>query len=332
MSYVIAHRGFWLQAPENTIPAFQDAIEVKVDGIETDIQLTLDGQLVIHHNYSVDGTADKTGKISEMTLKELKTLDFGSYRGERYRGLRIATLEECLETVRPLAIVNLELKAPMDRDFPYVEAVVETVRRFHMESKVILSAFDHSLLARAKKLCPGIRVGALVLPPPDSGSPIMKIVRSALPVHKSLSAICREDIILTEEEKHILGQADIVAQEPEDVAVELAHSLSAIYPNLDLGQVEDLWGRQRDLDSYIGHLDFKMDFLHPNYQMVLQDQSMISRLADRGILVNPYTPDDPKELKQLWDLGCYGIITNRPDLLMKIKETPFLCDDKDDIV
>lgn len=319
MSYIIAHRGVWLHAPENTLPAFRGAVEMGLDGIETDIQLTADGQLVIHHNYSVDGTAGRSGKISQMTLAQLKALDFGSYRGEAYAGQQIATLEECLETVRSLSVINLELKAPEDRTFPYVEKVIETVQRFGLVSKVILSAFDHDLLVRAKEICPQIQIGMLLFPS-VSAFPAAEIIRHALPSRKPLSSICRENITLSEEEKQILLQADIVAKKLEEVVMELIHSLGAVYPDKNPEQIWDIWDRQKDIDSYIRNLDFKPEFLHPYYQTVLQDRTMISRLALQGIEVNPYTPDEFDDLKELWDLGCYGIITNRPDTLLGIRE------------
>ena len=66
MTYIVAHRGACYFAPENTLAAFRKAIEIGADGIETDVQLTEDRKMVIHHNYSVDGTANATGKIADM--------------------------------------------------------------------------------------------------------------------------------------------------------------------------------------------------------------------------------------------------------------------------
>ena len=123
MTYIVAHRGASFCAPENTLSAFRKAIELGVNGIETDVQVTADHKLVIHHNYSVDGTANATGRIADMTLEQLKKLDFGSHKGPEFAGERIATLDECLEVTRPLTLVNIELKAPVDRTVPYVKRV-----------------------------------------------------------------------------------------------------------------------------------------------------------------------------------------------------------------
>ena len=79
MTKILAHRGANKHAPQNTIPAFLKAIELGADGVENDVHLTKDGELVICHNYTIDETSDGKGNISDYTLEELKKFDFGSY-------------------------------------------------------------------------------------------------------------------------------------------------------------------------------------------------------------------------------------------------------------
>ena len=88
----MAHRGASYHAPENTRAAFVKAHELEADGVETDLQLTADGQIVIHHNYYIDNTSDGKGAILLKTVQELKTYDFGAYKGSEYAGERILTL------------------------------------------------------------------------------------------------------------------------------------------------------------------------------------------------------------------------------------------------
>ena len=95
-----AHRGNVENAPENTMPAFIDAYGIDVDMIELDLRMTKDKEIVVIHDPTVDRTSDGTGMVSEMTLAELKRLDFGVKRGEKYRGTRIPTFREFLELAR----------------------------------------------------------------------------------------------------------------------------------------------------------------------------------------------------------------------------------------
>ena len=105
---IMAHRGASYHAPENTAAAFKKAYDFNVDGIETDLQLTKDGEIVIHHNYYIDDTSDGRGAILTKTLEELKQYDFG-------KGEKILTLAELLPILDGMDIINLELKSQIGR-------------------------------------------------------------------------------------------------------------------------------------------------------------------------------------------------------------------------
>ena len=158
---IMAHRGASYHAPENTKAAFLKAQELGADGIETDLQLTRDGEVVVHHNYFVDNTSDGKGAVFLKTLSELKKYDFGSYRGQEYSGERILTLGELLPLLRDMKIINLELKSPMDKTMPFAKKVVELVAQSGLEEQVIYSSFDAELLGQLKSLKPDCRVGLL---------------------------------------------------------------------------------------------------------------------------------------------------------------------------
>ena len=110
---LIAHRGYTISAPENTLPAFEAAARAGYDCIETDVRFTSDGTAVLLHRPVVDDTSNGTGEIADMTLIQARCLDFGARRGEEYAGTRIPTLEEGLAFCRGLELdVYLELKVP----------------------------------------------------------------------------------------------------------------------------------------------------------------------------------------------------------------------------
>ena len=130
----MAHRGASYHAPENTAAAFKKAYDFNVDGIETDLQLTKDGEIVIHHNYYIDDTSDGRGAILTKTLEELKQYDFG-------KGEKILTLAELLPILDGMDIINLELKSPLDKEADYVGKVLDIVSKSGMKDKIIYSSF-----------------------------------------------------------------------------------------------------------------------------------------------------------------------------------------------
>lgn len=110
---VIGHRGAAGAAPENTVPSLRRAVEDGVDALEFDLLASADGRLVVHHDDTVDRTTDGTGRVADLTLEELRTLDAGHGftpdRGATFpfrgRGVRIPTLEEALEAAGDLPVV-----------------------------------------------------------------------------------------------------------------------------------------------------------------------------------------------------------------------------------
>lgn len=119
---IIAHRGASYLAPENTLTAFKKAMEIGADGVEMDVQQTIDAGLVIHHDYMIDLHTDISGKIYDMTMGDLKELDFGSWKDAIYQDEKIATLQEAMELCKqmPECTVHLELKSTMNNDPDFV--------------------------------------------------------------------------------------------------------------------------------------------------------------------------------------------------------------------
>ncbi len=315
--FVIAHRGASFAAPENTLSAFRKARELGADGFETDIQLTRDQRLVIHHNYTVDARSNGTGRVWDMTREELRQLDFGAWKDPAFAGERIPTLEECLEAARDFTMVNLELKAPICRDVPFVEPVIRAICAAGLEDQVRLSSFDHSLLREAKALLPAIRVGALTSRAVTQRNSVQLLARYA-PGDKALGAVTPRDLRLPQDDREIRKTLNKPGREPGEVLLERAEALSILYPGATIREVMARLEAQLDLADYLARLDFPVEYLHCEYHACLDDPGLIRRLGRRGVGVTPWTPDDPEDLRQLAALSPDGIITNRPDLLLKL--------------
>lgn len=158
---IMAHRGASGEAPENTIPAFQLAIEQDADVLEMDVHLTSDGHVVVCHDGTVDRMTDGTGPVASMTLAQLQRLDAGyrfttdggktfPYRG---KGVYIPTLKEVLERF-PQMPFNIEIKA---EDRKLVEGTCELLDAFgrFADQSVVLAAFRHPLMELLRKAAPG---------------------------------------------------------------------------------------------------------------------------------------------------------------------------------
>ncbi len=163
MSLVLGHRGASAYAPDNTRASFLMAIEMGADGVETDVHLTKDGVPVIQHNYDIDRNSNGHGNVEELTYDELLQFDFGSWKGEKYSGEKIMTLDECLEIAeKNMKFINLELKRayhPENGDIAQI--TIDAVKKFGMIDRVLISSFDHALLGEVQEICPGILTGAL---------------------------------------------------------------------------------------------------------------------------------------------------------------------------
>jgi glycerophosphoryl diester phosphodiesterase len=141
----VAHRGASGNYPENTLIAFQKALEIGVDEIELDLYLTKDDRLIIMHDSTVDRTTDGTGAISELTLAEIKALDAGGVFGEQFRGERVPTWEEALELVQGKVGLNVHLKEGGNPDGDYERKVAKALIDFHMVEDSILTCSDASV-------------------------------------------------------------------------------------------------------------------------------------------------------------------------------------------
>jgi glycerophosphoryl diester phosphodiesterase len=158
---IFAHRGARRAAPENTLPAFADALAMGVDGIELDVHVTTDGQLVVIHDFDVASTTDGRGLVSAMSAAEVRRLDAGSHFSPAFAGVRVPTLDEVFDLVGDRCQVNVEIKSldPYARDGS--DAVAMFVRRRNLHDQVLVSSFNPITLVKLRHLDPRIALGML---------------------------------------------------------------------------------------------------------------------------------------------------------------------------
>ena len=236
---VQAHRGASGYAPENTLPAFQLAVDMKADGIECDIHYSKDGHFIVCHDETVDRTSNGSGIISEMTLAEIKALDFGSKFDEKFAGVTAPTLCEMLDVVKGMKVINIEIKEfgkGRDED-KILHEFYQILASYGIVEKVIVSSFDARLLKRLKEL------------------------------HSDMYTCF-------------------------------------------------LYGKQKKIAIYSKNLGCSA--IHPYFGVGYLTTMTVRSAHRRGMKVNAWTANTDKEIRRVIKLGCDGVITNYPDLALKI--------------
>jgi len=172
---IIAHRGYRAKYPENTLAAFQGAIDAGVDMIELDVLLTRDRKIVVIHDESLDRTTNGQGMVSDYTLSELKTFDAGSWFDVRFSEERLPTLEEVLDLVKGKVFVNIEIKRsaydPYHPSDAIEKQIVDLVKRKNAVETVLISSFEWRVLEPIAAMgeAPAI---AVLSGDPEEGNPL----------------------------------------------------------------------------------------------------------------------------------------------------------------
>ena len=160
----IAHRGASSTAPENTIAAFDQALEIGADGIEFDIHLSKDNVPVVIHDEEIDRTTTGSGLVKNFTLAELKKYDAGSWFAPEYSGQEIPTLDEIFTRYADSdLLLNLELKNEITPCPGIEEAVVQYIEQHNLQDRVLISSFNHDSLVECRRLNPAIRTGMIYI-------------------------------------------------------------------------------------------------------------------------------------------------------------------------
>jgi len=150
---ICAHRGACVSHPENTLPAFAEAIRLGVHQIEFDVYLTKDKQCVVIHDGSVDRTTDGSGKVSELTLAEIRRLDAGSWKNAKFAGVKVPTLRETLAMMPVNVWLNVHTRGGADAGTAVAR---EIVRQGRQHQAFLATGWSES--AAARKVFPGILI------------------------------------------------------------------------------------------------------------------------------------------------------------------------------
>jgi glycerophosphoryl diester phosphodiesterase len=171
--YVVAHRGAHQGIPENSLAAYQKAIDLGADYVEVDIRTTRDGKFVSIHNRRIDAyVAGKTGEVKDYTLAELKTFDIGARIGPEWQGTRIPTFEEILDLCKDKCGIYLDLKAAPIPD------LVTIIKEKEMVSDVLWCLGGYNQMRILDKVCPD----CILMPDPGDLNEFAKILAEFKPI------------------------------------------------------------------------------------------------------------------------------------------------------
>ena len=139
---IVGHRGVRALRPENTMVSFEYALELGLYGIETDIRMSADGELVLIHDATVDRTTNGCGNVCDFTFEELKALDAGSWFSKEYAGERIPSFREFLELIKGKDIfLNIEIK---DAREDITEKTIKMLESYNIQKENFVIASFHS--------------------------------------------------------------------------------------------------------------------------------------------------------------------------------------------
>ncbi len=241
----ISHRGFSGLYPQNTIMAFQKALEENVDYIELDVSLSKDDHVIVFHDSEVSRLTDGSGYIKDLTLAQIRKLDSGIKTAKKFKGTKIPTLDEVLIALKDTeAKLCIEIKAREDDKEGIDDAAVELVQKHGYLDRVMFTSYNRDVIKRLAERFPEKLLG---LDP--------------------------------SEEESKTKSADYI------VSLCLESKASALY-----------------------------------FDYLLLTQELIDLAHSKNLQVHAWTADDAESMKRLITMGVDGILTNRPDILNKVRK------------
>lgn len=184
----IGHRGAAGTHPENTMSAFRQAVAVGAQGIELDVHLTADRQVVVIHDPFLDRTTDTEARVGDLTLAQIQQVDAGAWKGEPFKGERVPSLVDVFQWAPPGLQLYVELKGGSSVYPGIEELLLELIDAHGVRDRVQFSSFDHDGLSRLRELDSTIPIGMLYNWLDDNDDPVAKALAhkfSALhPSHK----------------------------------------------------------------------------------------------------------------------------------------------------
>ncbi|MGN1399528.1 MAG: glycerophosphodiester phosphodiesterase [Erysipelotrichaceae bacterium] len=239
MTQIWAHRGASGYCPENTMAAFKKAIELNSDGIELDVQLSKDGQVVVCHDEMIDRVSNGKGFIKDYSYQQLKQFNFNNKMDDDYPFCQIVLLEEVLQLLQPTDLMlNIELKTSVFHYDGIEQKVIDLVNKYQLQNRIIYSSFNHQSIVNILSINPKADCGFL----------------------------------------HTDGIIDICQ-----------------YAN-----------------------KYHVSNLHPAFYYLL-DNEYVSNAREYDLKINSFTINEPQYIQAALALNINAIITNYPDLAIKIR-------------
>lgn len=249
----LAHRGASGYAPEHTFAAYELAKRMKADYIEIDLQMTKDGELIAMHDESVDRTTNGKGLVKDLSLKDVKKLDAGSWFNEvypdkarkEYVGLKVPTLREVLQEFSLSCNLYIETKSP-ELNPGLEEKLIDVLKEYSLlpaegkSGRIMIQSFSPDSLKKLHQL--------------DDSLPLIQLL--------------------------------------------------SYYTHAVIGETEI-----EKLKKYAVGIGMHFTAINPSY---------VKKVRDAGLLIHPYTVNDPNDMKMLLDWGVTGMFTNYPDQLYEV--------------
>ncbi|MDA0336645.1 MAG: glycerophosphodiester phosphodiesterase family protein [bacterium] len=177
----VAHRGASGSglAPENTLAAFERAIQLGVDAVELDVRASRDGVLVVMHDPTIDRTTDREGPVAELTFAQLREADAGAWFGSQFVGQQIPTLQEALDLLRHRALAVVEIKADW-----LAEHVLKVAHEVDVVDQIIIQSFSPETVRRSNAVDPSVPTALLLgkLPTSPARMRARRVAREVLEV------------------------------------------------------------------------------------------------------------------------------------------------------
>ena len=224
---VTAHRGYSAAAPENTLPAFQLAIDQGCEWAELDVQMTKDGVVMVTHDTSLRRCTGRNENIYDLTYNEVRKLDAGRWFGQKYTGAKVPTLEEVLDLCKGKIQLNIEIKP--NAATPELEAeTIRIIREKGFAQDCTITSQSYETLCKVKELAPEIRTGYILalgvgsyydLPAADFFSVQSTFITSGMvqQIHKRSKTISAWTVNREEDASELLsiGVDDLITDKPD---------------------------------------------------------------------------------------------------------------------
>jgi len=196
----VAHRGHSMAYPENTLEAYRAAIELGVEMIECDVNITQDGVLVMMHDTTLDRTTTGSGRVSKVTWADIQQMDVGSKFNPKFAGVRVPTAEETLRLYKDTGTLScVEVKGGSAEESNQIAlGLAELFVQFDMLDMAFLSSYHHEALRVAKAQYPELLLAPERLPddaPPDPADAVQQAQSFSAPVLQHQYTVLNAEVV-----------------------------------------------------------------------------------------------------------------------------------------